>query len=429
MSSRNINGNDDETRVKKRGAVQVLATPSEGAVFRSISMSFAAPTPKIQEDSSRNKSFKKAHFNPIPLGAAASNPSDESWVWKIETSLRPLPLFHPLERTALTIEDVSLDTVTSRISEFMKQKSITCSYQTDNVECLTDGLLKFVVQLWKGAAKNKNHTVLEIQRKQGCCLDMQAMRRDLVQAILTGSVDRQKSNPPRSSCEFLESFLKKAGNMVPPTPKLGKCLPTAVSMCRRLLESNHLDENRLGLESLIFLTDSSKTFATDADKVSSEILRDTSFQDLLLKYFVDTERIPSNILETDTGVMGYGQGEFFGCLHIMALKVLSNALASAARKQPLPPSTCIDLSSLFWQRVLEALYYNLQSAPHRPIEASLSIRCLHLLQIVEPSTANLAPSQGSLHQHLLNAYKFGRNHSRSLERETEQLMGRLGFVH
>jgi hypothetical protein len=352
----------------------------------------------------------------------------------------------------------------------MKNQSITCSYHSDvgRVDCLTDGLLKFVVQLWQGCSSaddknnNKHVIVMEVERRQGGSIELQGLRNKLVQAILSGKSSSCLERPPkhssRTTCEFLESIVlddntgaTTTSPLPPPPPLETDYLSTTLELCQRMLESGRLDENRLGLESLCILTDPSKVLAKDADQASRVILSDSSFQNLLAKYFVhmglnDHNHEPTtSIMHEQEGrdddiAMDYEQGQFFGCLHFLALQVLSHALESVAYHQQSPssrhnrasPSFSIDFSALFWQRVLQALYYNLKVASRRPLEASLSIRCLRLLQTMEPSTIleSVAPvNQRRLYECLLSARQYGRRHSRSLEQETEELMGRLGFVH
>jgi hypothetical protein len=74
---------------------------------------------------------------------------------------------------------------------------------------------------------------------------------------------------------------------VTPLPPRRERLPTALEICRKLLESEQLDENRLGLESLCTLTDPSKVLSKDANQASRTLLSDSCYQDLLEKYFVD----------------------------------------------------------------------------------------------------------------------------------------------
>jgi hypothetical protein len=330
-------------------------------------------------------------------------------------------MFHPLERTAATIANVTLDTATARISDFMKNHSITCDYSEEGyANCMTDSLLKFVVQLWQG---NNNTMIMEVQRRQGCCIELQKLRNQLIAVVRNGESSASQQKPSRTTCEFLETLLDQTTAAAPPPSR--ECLPTALEICRTMLESEQLDANRLGLESLLHLTDPSKVLSKDADQASRTFLSDSSYQDLLEKYFVGMEKEDAD----DDVPMEYEEGQFFGSLHLLALKVLSQSLESALASNQSSCPISIDLSSLFWRTVLQALYSNLQEASRRPLEASVSIRCLRLLQTLEPSTLKLVPSQSRLHEFLSSARQYGRDHSCSLEQETGQLMGRLEFVH
>jgi hypothetical protein len=60
-----------------------------------------------------------------------------------------------------------------------------------------------------------------------------------------------------------------------------------MTICRQLLQSPRLDENRFGLESLVMLTNPTKVLARDAMQVSQRVLTDFDFQHgLLEQYFV-----------------------------------------------------------------------------------------------------------------------------------------------
>ena len=403
-------------------------------MFRSVSMA-TAPQPRLflQESSKELRDCRP------PTCAPNREPEDISasiaWVWKIE-NLQPIPMYHPLERTALIMDGLTVDIVTARISGFMKNHSITCSYQSNEgwVECLTDGLLKFVVQLWQGSKNSKHAIIMEVQRLQGCSMELQKLRSELAQAIHSEKSSDLESNPwKKATCDCLESVVRDNTAFLP-LPE-NKNLATALELCQQMLESGRLDENRLGLESLCILTDPSKVMAKDADLAAHTILSNDSFQRLMVEYFlhmkVSNSDEPTFAHDDNDGdiTMNYEQGSFFGSMHFLALKIVSQSL-ELVQQQPIKAS--IDLSASFWHTVLQALYYNLKVASNRPLEASISIRCLRLLQTVEPTmgleSAELANQRG-LYECLLSARQYGRKHSRSLEQETEALMGRLGFAH
>jgi hypothetical protein len=386
---------------RERKEDDLPAIPPPLPPFRSVSM-MAPPAMPMQQSFSRahvkatypsqGKQLKlhKSHSTPFTLTSAAS-----TWTWKV-AQVAPVPLYHPLERTAISSYD-SVDIITERISSFMKAHSVQCSYQEDmaRVNCSTDCCVHFAVQLWK---KNSDHIIIEVQRRQGCAIAMQALRQQLTHCILHGedSTLKETSAAATASSSRACSFLKQM-----PLPKSEESLGHCLELCQRFLQSDLLDQNRLGLESLCTLTDPSKVLPKDAQDTSSKMLQDATMQKLLLKYF-----------KADTEAMGHEE-HLHGTLHLLALKALAHALETSK-------DTTIDLDRVFWQTVLQAYYKNIQQANQRPIEASLSIRSLRLLQALEPST--MATMQQPLGQFLQVAHEYGRQHSRSLQKETELLM-------
>jgi len=379
-----------------------------------MSMAVAPPAPRFFRSEAPIEKTIRTTNSALQFSNRTDSKSGP-WVWRLE-KVQPVPFFHPLERTVVTIDSLSLNSVAIRISNFMKNHSITCSYHNEEgrVDCMTDALLRFTVQLWEGSQPNT--FLMEVQRRQGCCVQMQHIRRLLTQAILDNVTSEPEAKPAEKTCEFLE-------RMLPPLPPRQEGLPSALDCCKEMLGSERLDLNRLGLESLCTLTDSSKMLSKDAKQACHLILTDSTWQGLLEKYFMDMKAANNdtddNSMEEDTATQ-YRQGEMFGSLHLMALKVLAQTLESSPTPQRSLP---IDLDSMFWKTILQALYYNMQVASRRPLEASLSIRCLRLLQTLEPATLNLAPSQDSLQYFLSRAHQYGKDHNRSLEQETDQLGG------
>jgi hypothetical protein len=380
------------------------AIPPPLPPFRSVSMmappampmkqSFSRAQSKATYSPSQDKQLKlqKSHFTPITPTSSAS-----TWTWKV-TQVAPVPLYHPLERTAISSND-SVDIITERISSFMKAHSVQCSYQEDmaRVNCSTDCCVHFAVQLWR---KNSS-IIIEVQRRQGCAIAMQALRQQLTHCILHGEDSSLKeTSAANASSSRACSFLKQM-----PLPASEERLGDCLELCQRFLESDLLDQNRLGLESLCTLTDPSKVLPKDAQDTSTLMLQDATMQKLLLKFF-----------KADTQAMGHEE-HFHGTLHLLALKALAGAVETS---NTTTKDAAIDIDSVFWQTVLQAYYKNIQRANQRPIEASLSIRSLRLLQALEPST--MATMQQPLDQFLHVAHEYGRQHSQSLQKETELLM-------
>lgn len=429
---KHLNGEDEQAKEGKPSVPTSAAAISEDALFRSMSMNKVSRVPHTHDKQPRD--LHRLHPCHAPTCQDKSVLPPLVWAWKMSNPLRPPPLFHPLEPTAVTIENLTVDTITARISGFMKDHSISCSYNDGFVECSTDDLLRFVVQLWKGLEPNKNSIIVEVQRRSGCCIRMQGLRSKLMKVIISGQAIAEQPRPlSQVTCEFLEtlvtSFSDPPSSSDPP-PTSPKSAPRALKRCRNLLESNHLNEKRLGLESLCILTDPTKCCVSEVDKVCHEILTDVTLQNVLATFFPESETIQSSVMvDCSDDKMSCGQWSSIDSLHVLVLKVLSHALEYETQKKKSATigQSSIDLSSIFWQTVLQATYYNLEQASRRPIVAALSIRCLRLMRIIDPATSTYAPSP-HLHRYLLNAHHFGLWHSRSLERESEMLMRRLGFV-
>lgn len=415
------------------------STPESGAMFRSVSMGVAEPPPLFAHSTAFG-GLSKSHSTPIPdshfdvasptfstAAPSTGKPAAEDWSWRLTPKqVLPVPIYHPMERSAVTLTDVPVEEITKRISAFLKQHSIPAKYEDEKsrVSCVTDNLVKFVVQLWKLPADGG--VVVEIQRRQGCCVEMQGIRHHLLEAIATGAAFEPAPKPTRTTCGIVQTLLEQAN--LPPPPASLPCSAAALELAKRLLQSDRLDAQRLGLESLCSLTNPSQVLLRDSDIISKTVLCDPDWQVLLGRYFhsnlLDDNLDDKNEYPDDTVKLNYQQGEFYGALHFFALKVICQAVESLAST-----GSTVDFTSTFWETVLKALYYNLTVAVQRPLEAAWSIRCFRHLQLLQPDFLRLIPNKRGLYECLVHARDFGKQHHRSLEMETEQLMGRLGFAY
>ena len=421
------------------------SSSTEGAMFRSVAiappapaMLFSVPTiPGTQllglqklETSDKPKDAEDSTEDAGPKFIPSADSSSSAWTWQI-AKLRRVPMYHPVERGALRLEDIPLDTVSSRISDFFWQNSITCSYsdaEPGRADCLTQSLLKFTVQLWQG--KCKTQVIMEVQRRQGCSIEMQRLKGRIYRAVESGPEEMDTSDTSgRSAANLIQNVV----GSVPADAAHGERDPLDITV--ELLESNCLDQNRLGMESLQVLTDPTKVTMLDADRISHILIAgdghgDTRLREKFKTYFVGIEKRDSEAAgeydsDDDTDQSGrYAKGEFFGGNHMFALHSLSNALESCARCQrPLR----MDANQEFWVAVVNALIYNLKVAAGRPLEAALSAKCIRLVQSMEPGA--MTSFKTELLPHLESAYHYGRSHNLWLQQESEQLIGRLEYAH
>jgi hypothetical protein len=443
----------------------------------------------------KSRSSPGALTNLMPgISGGDSGPSNQAMLEARElisasrdTQLRALPFYYPLERTATTIHTESLHALTDNISTFMKEQSISCSYncQTGRFDALTMNLLRFSVQLWEARVlplpKNRLLPVLvEIQRRQGCSIEMQRIRQELIQ-YLTRSVDRRDScsgsdstihfNYFSRTCDkplneellktrikeqFKTSYANDSSSTSSSVASVERSINDSFNIVLSLLKNSMLDQNRLGLECLTIISDFGNVLIEQAQYTSSKILaQGDEVQDLLLPYFVRIEISPRDQRsvhsmeydhdEDDSGdrTFDYEQGTFFGGMHILALKVISHALETKAfmegKQAPARllsnddgsneiDNAPITLSTPFWNHALQAMMYNIRISQFRPLEAVLSIRCLRLLNTLVPEAWN---KHGSIHffisqrpfeDMLLDARSYGRRYYLDLEQETQTLL-------
>jgi hypothetical protein len=439
----------------------VVGAEAIGHVFRSVSMSLPPLLSRerlIESPNTNMKALKKSKSSPVAMLHKQKNPPVDHWVWKVKvTILTPIPMYHPLERTALKLDNLTLQTVTARISDFMRVNSIKCSYHHDaaRVDCLTETLVKFAIHLWRGQGllgtteTETSQIIVEVQRRQGCPIEMQNIRHYLYHAIQTGDAGIPRDTKiykfrASGRCDLIQQVVEhQYQHQQGHSNATNNVFPDALEICKDLLDSDYIDQHRLGLESLCCLTDPTKVRSQDSDRISRTIIYgesdgDKSLQDNFETYFCGVELPMGNDSDDNSGydseedgkALAYEQGNYFGAMHILSLRVLSHSLESIAwQKEKGAASMSLapfNLTSLFWGTVLQALYYNLEVAAHRPLEASLSAKCLRLLQSLEPQlTAN-----GNMHllSSLQSANQYGKEHSLSLEQESEQLMGRIEFA-
>lgn len=357
-----------------------------------------------------------------------------------------LPVYYVLEQKStmtIPVQGISFTVVESRISDFMRLHSISYSFHSDSMrlDCGTSGMLKFTVQFWhvskpqqKSGSDDQQETVtLELQRRQGSAIEMQAIRRELFQFVKTGeqrtTLERQPRQPPGG---FLVDDADQTHD--PEETRMD-----AVLICLQLLESSAIDQIKLGLESLMMLTDPSVVSQDDAVAISQDIVFPTSdigrrFQTALAMCF----GVAASSGRTFTGAADhsvnaeYLQGPHAGQLHSMGLRILGHALQLAGEDQQYPATAArstFDLTTTFWQLVTRDLCYNVERAMHRPHEGSTAARCLRLLSLVKDqqivayaATSLRTSSPVAFQTCVAQARKYGQQCHLSLEMESEKLL-------
>ena len=412
-----------------------------------------------------------------PVRDNNNNKNDLKWVWDVK-ELKSVPLYHPISPSeSLTIigddfkqDNASPSLVASRISNFMYRNSITCYYydpqDPGRVDCLTQELLRFTVHLWKG--KTKGSIIVEVLHTQGSQMEMHKLRGKLFHAIevdkeesemsfedMTTGLENKRDIPfsniiQQSNTDVTSEEISKFQDYFGPYEPLNSTFggrSNDLTTCLAFLQSGREDQTRYALNTLCLLTDPLKESVEQVDHVSRTLVfgdenGNTDAMDALERFFSGIET-PNGDGTADTEISGicddgnnhktlrYAQGEFFGMTHLMALRVLSQALESVVWQKEKSTITLehSNFNSLFWKMVEDSLMYNLEVANCRPLEAALSAKCIRLIQSLEPQSRNFPWKKTNLLPSLLSAHRYGRAHHLWLEQESKYLIGRLTLVH
>jgi hypothetical protein len=150
----------------------------------------------------------------------------------------------------------------------MRLNSITCSYLADDgrVDCLTDCSLKFVVQLWKND-DDDGAIMMEVQRRRGCAIAMKWLRTCLCKSVTSETQIFEASHlvPRQRPSLVLEKRIWDEMRGMDEIHNKPCCLDPRL-LCLELLDSEKRDENRLGMESLLVLTDTTRVCRENAEE-------------------------------------------------------------------------------------------------------------------------------------------------------------------
>ncbi|CAB9508299.1 expressed unknown protein [Seminavis robusta] len=363
--------------------------------------------------------------------------SKDAWAVKIEVNLiRSLPIYYILEPTSIAVREIPFTIVQSRILDFLRIQSISFTYHADTVrlECVTSNLLKFVIQFWRvngegvPALEPDQAVTVELQRRQGSSIEMQAVRRKMHRAVLTGeqaTTPFYLERPQMQARNLPATIMTEVDTLSDYDHDAGRS--DALHICLRLIESNCMDQARLGLESLRMLTDPSIVAPQDALFVSRAVLlRQSAFGPRLQSGLA---RYSFGIAEALAGrsdmaeYRQYSQAHYDG-FHSLGLAILSNALQMVESNE----NVAIDVTDRFWELVTEDLMWNVERAVQKPNEGAVSAKCIRHLKCLGCGHGNgmdLAVAMTrprGFRACLAEANRFGAMHHWMLEQESQKLL-------
>lgn len=327
-----------------------------------------------------------------------------------------MPEFYPLPRNAIRIasENLSAEELSARMNSFLRTNSIDCIHDVheQRLVCSSTCVPKFVIQLWRLESEdvdsmNRADVFIEVQRRNGCCVALHHTRRAFVRSILGSKGEPMKVGLP--------SF-----RFCPPKNSMSSCSSSVRTSCFvaavRLVESKQLDQNRLGVESLVKLTSSNQGF--HAIKVSKALVFGSGdlgrrLQHSLLRSFMDANERWQ--YDADAAV--------FCKLALLALnqalKNLEKLNINVLRNEF---SRCSSSSLKFWRTMVEVLVERTEVSSECPGSAALAIGCIRVLESFAPFQIQPLNTHTDLAIKLRKAHEYGQLHHAELESETRQIM-------
>jgi len=158
--------------------------------------------------------------------------------WKLTSELPELSELYPLERCHIEIEGADDQQVATRISNALKKASISANFENSTAIATTMGHVTFAINLFR----TRSAVVVECQRLSGCSYSY-CQNAKLVLKSAKGEQHRMVSIPPCPRMVRVASFEANKTE--------------ALQIAIDLLQEERIDAQRMGLESLVHLSEDS----------------------------------------------------------------------------------------------------------------------------------------------------------------------------
>eukprot|EP00586_Coscinodiscus_wailesii_P003877 CAMPEP_0172480948 /NCGR_PEP_ID=MMETSP1066-20121228/6479_1 /TAXON_ID=671091 /ORGANISM="Coscinodiscus wailesii, Strain CCMP2513" /LENGTH=339 /DNA_ID=CAMNT_0013242787 /DNA_START=231 /DNA_END=1250 /DNA_ORIENTATION=+ len=323
--------------------------------------------------------------------------------WTIaDDELPNLPWDCPLLKTHALIRDVPPSVIVRRISEVMRHLSIAAFFDnkkaTVNAETMNN--ITFKVQLYNDIDQDEGMTgvIVEVQRMSGCAYSFSGIYRSIIRACNGVAMEERHKVLPKLILP----------TQIDSTLRMQRCdVSNALEAVRALVGKDDIETNLLGMESLVILTDMSKTAKDEVICVAKAIFDDVTIRDRVLM------PIMSHDVETKHGSQCI--------LHRYALNVLLNALIVFLSMGRL--GDVVRKHGYMGADLVSVLLKHVQRCETKPHDACLSIKCLVALMNVA-ELKDVAMRCG-IQQIMQESHSVGECHHSFLRRESLVLLHAL----
>lgn len=382
--------NNNQRRVVKEDAPQMRSVRIQSSV-----PSMQAPPMPFGRGVTSLAPAKLAPTSQITTGSTTAKVVDKAW--KV-SQLRPVPSFYKLERTHLKIDDASVEEISSRIADILRQESVYATFNDEEamVEAETHDAVTFTTRLFAG---DDNKVVVELQRQAGCCYLFHQTAKTVLRAA-----------------KGMEPMKRRTYSIPPSVPKCNdeeerECLESGLELACGLLKKDRLDAHQLAMESLTQLSRSSKCKCLIAKAILCGPLLDT------LVSLIESWTICASDAAVEKGEM---EEQHCATMHRLAIAVLANCLNTLEAEGELKSVLEQRREELCSPSLLMALVEELRRAGQRPHDACEAARCLQPLVRSCPCAKSRLMDCGCLNATSV-AFDAGVNSHANLERETQLL--------
>lgn len=352
----------------------------DGPKYRSVAMmtrqpqtlqqpSFGGAQLKSSPYQMMNPAFVKSQ-QPATLAKSQQPATLESWNVK---RLIPVPTFHKLERTHVSISGVPLDEITRRIVDVVGSMSIGAVYDDKEAKASleTAGCLSFDIRLWSGA---NGQVIVECQRCQGCGFYFTQVTKKVLKAAKTGVIKKSST---------IELVIPASVQDAAPAEykDLNRQVMDSLDVATDMLKGNQIDVYVLSLQSLMLHAKCPRSKA-----LASNIITSGEILDFILSLIVH-----SRVNKADAGGdITKQEEESYRQLRRYALNVLANCLFARNETSDLA-NVLAKRPELVSPELLNTLVVSVASAASQPHEAAEACKCLsELCKVSEVAKRNVA---------------------------------------
>lgn len=292
-------------------------------------------------------------------------------VWNTtENYLREIPQFYCLQRSHITIADVSPRIISERIVNALKKLNISATFHTKKISLCakTQDSLIFKINMFKNIDNDK--VIVEAQKLSGRSVSFRNTRVAIFRAAqgLSNEGNNICLSPPQSTirCSTIQI-----------SPLEDEHILSALKQCENMLNHPNLDSNLLGIQMLQNMTDLSATVHAVALLTAKIIIGGNDQFPELSKKFLSILMNP---------VLGcwhekYSlEGKISTLLSYEVLRVLTNSLILLDNENDETLGKILETRShLLCDELVTVLIIVVGDAKTHPHDAQLSAKCLNTL--------------------------------------------------